>query len=99
MRVLVVQLLAKGVRRPRIECRGDSATIGTLTVEDVAMGTCEGRPLRMASRWERYGSASRRPIVSPLIDVQLLRVTPRGMLLRGFQISTRESSPVQHAQE
>jgi hypothetical protein len=39
-------------------------------------------------------------LLPPLFDVQVLRITPRGLLLRGFQVSTKNGlGAAQHAQE
>lgn len=99
MQVRVVQLMAHGVRRPRDECRADPGIRGTLTVNDFAAENAEKRPLRMASLSEDYGMTVKRQIVAPLFDVELLRVTPKGMLLRGFQIAVEGTAPVHFAQE
>lgn len=99
MQVRVVQLLALGVRRPREECRADPGLQGTLTVNDFASENAEKRPLRMASLWEEYGITGKRQIVAPLFDVDLLRITTKGMLLRGFQIKSDGRQHVQFAQE
>jgi hypothetical protein len=100
MRVRLVQLLVSGVRRPREACLADTGVCGTLTLGDIAIGTAEKRPLRVAQLWERWGTSSRRPLLPPIFDVQVLRITPRGILMRGFQIdSTNRHALVHHAQE
>ena len=86
MHVRVVELMVAGVRRPREECLADSGTIGTLSIGDIPIGTAEKRPLHAAQLWERWGTSARRGLLPPLFDVQVLRITPRGLLLRGFQV-------------
>ena len=50
--------------------------------------------------WERWGTSAKRGLLPPLFDVQVLRITPRGLLLRGFQVSTKNGlGAAQHAQE
>ncbi len=100
MYVRVVQLMSEGVRRPREECLADPGITGTLSIGDESVGTCEKRPLRQAQLWERWGTSARRGLLPPLFDVQVLRITPRGLLLRGFQVSTKNGAgTAQHAQE
>lgn len=86
MHVRVVELMVAGVRRPREECLADPGTIGTLSIGDIPIGTAEKRPLHAAQLWERWGTSARRGLLPPLFDVQVLRITPRGLLLRGFQV-------------
>ncbi|HMU17727.1 MAG TPA: hypothetical protein PKC95_09830, partial [Thauera aminoaromatica] len=100
MHVRVVELMVAGVRRPRQECLADPGTIGTLSIGDIPIGTAEKRPLHAAQLWERWGSSAKRGLLPPLFDVQVLRITPRGLLLRGFQVSTKNGlGTAQHAQE
>ena len=100
MHVRVVELMVAGVRRPREECLADPGTIGTLSIGDIPIGTAEKRPLHAAQLWERWGTSARRGLLPPLFDVQVLRITPRGLLLRGFQVSTRNGlGTTQYAQE
>lgn len=100
MHVRVVELMVAGVRRPREECLADPGTIGTLSIGDIPIGTAEKRPLHAAQLWERWGTSARRGLLPPLFDVQVLRITPRGLLLRGFQVDTsNRPNTAQHAQE
>lgn len=100
MHVRVVQLMVEGVCRSRDECLADPGVTGTLSIGDIAIGTAEGRPVRAAQLWEQWGSASKRPLLPPIFDVQVLRITPRGLLLRGFQIDSRIREAIaHHAQE
>lgn len=99
MKVRVVQLMSNGCRRPREECRTDRGLNGILAVTDFATGNPENRPLRMASLSEPYGLGVKRELVAPLFDVELLRITSKGLLLRGFQISTSGNVSAQYAQE
>ena len=86
MRVRVVKLLEAGIRRSSDSCRGDAGVVGELVVLEIgAAGNSERRALRNADLLERIGTAGNRPILPSLADVLLLRVTPRGMLLRGFE--------------
>ncbi len=92
--------MSEGMRRPREECLADPGINGTLSIGDDTIGTCEKRPLRKAELWERWGTSAKRPLLAPLFDVQVLRITPRGLLLRGFQISSRNlPATIQYAQE
>lgn len=100
MHVRVVELMVAGVRRPREECLADPGTIGTLSIGDIPIGTAEKRPLHAAQLWERWGTSARRGLLPPLFDVQVLRITPRGLLLRGFQVDTsNRPNTAQHTQE
>ena len=100
MHVRVVELMVAGVRRPREACLADPGITGTLSIGDIPVGTAEKRPLHAAQLWERWGTSARRGLLPPLFDVQVLRITPRGLLLRGFQISVQKyPTTVQHAQE
>ena len=100
MHARIVELMEKGVRRSRAECLADPGMIGTLTVGDIPIGTAEKRPLHAAQLWERWGSSAKRAMLPPLFDVQVLRITPRGLLLRGFQVSTENpAGTAQYAQE
>ena len=100
MYVRVVQLMAEGVRRPRDTCLADPGITGTLSIGDIPIGTAEKRPLRAAQLWEQWGLAAKRPLLPPLFDVQVLRITPRGLLLRGFQIDSSDMNQIAHyAQE
>jgi hypothetical protein len=84
----------------REECLADPGTIGTLSIGDIPIGTAEKRPLHAAQLWERWGTSARRGLLPPLFDVQVLRITPRGLLLRGFQVDTsNRPNTAQHAQE
>ncbi|MFG4498013.1 hypothetical protein ACFZ9I_32125, partial [Pseudomonas aeruginosa] len=74
--------------------------------EQEGSGRCVGqtltekRPLHAAQLWERWGTSARRGLLPPLFDVQVLRITPRGLLLRGFQVDTsNRPNTAQHAQE
>ena len=80
--------MVAGVRRPREECLADPGTIGTLSIGDIPIGTAEKRPLHATQLWERWGTSVRRGLLPPLFDVQVLLITPRGLLLRGFQVDT-----------
>ncbi len=100
MHVRVIELMVAGVRRPREECLADPGITGTLSIGDIPIGTAEKRPLHAAQLWEQWGSAAKRPLLPPLFDVQVLRMTPRGLLLRGFQVDNANwPSSAQHAQE
>ena len=86
MRVRVVKLLEAGTRRSSDSCRADAGVVGELVVLEIgAAGNSERRTLRSGDVFERIGTAGKRPILPSLADVLLLRVTPRGMLLRGFE--------------
>jgi hypothetical protein len=100
MHVRVIELMVAGVRRPREACLADPGITGTLSIGDIPIGTAEKRPLHAAQLWERWGTSAKRGLLPPLFDVQVLRITPRGLLLRGFQVST-ENRPgtTQYAQE
>ena len=92
--------MVAGERRPREACLADPGITGTLSIGDIPVGTAEKRPLHAAQLWERWGTSARRGLLPPLFDVQVLRITPRGLLLRGFQVSTKNGAgTVQHAQE
>ena len=100
MHVRIVELMVAGVRRPREACLADPGITGTLSIGDIPIGTAEKRPLHAAQLWERWGTSARRGLLPPLFDVQVLRITPRGLLLRGFQVSTKNGAgTAQHAQE
>lgn len=100
MHVRVIELMVAGVRRPREACLADPGITGTLSIGDIPVGTAEKRPLHAAQLWERWGTSAKRGLLPPLFDVQVLRITPRGLLLRGFQVSTRNGpGTAQHAQE
>ena len=100
MHVRVIELMVAGVRRPREACLADPGITGTLSIGDIPVGTAEKRPLHAAQLWERWGTSARRGLLPPLFDVQVLRITPRGLLLRGFQVdNTNWPTSAQHAQE
>lgn len=100
MHVRVVELMVAGVRRSREECLADPGTVGTLSIGDIPIGTAERRPLHAAQLWERWGTSAKRGLLPPLFDAQVLRITPRGLLLRGFQVDTSNwPTTAQHAQE
>ncbi|WP_345793298.1 hypothetical protein AAG895_17760 [Thauera sp. JM12B12] len=100
MHVRVVELMVAGVRRTREECLADPGTIGTLSIGDIPLGTAEKRPLHAAQLWERWGTSAKRGLLPPLFDVLVLRITPRRLLLRGFQVSTKNGrAATQYAQE
>jgi hypothetical protein len=103
MHVRVVELMVAGERRPREACLADpgiTGITGTLSIGDIPIGTAEKRPLHAAQLWERWGTSAKRGLLPPLFDVQVLRITPRGLLLRGFQVSTKNGQgTAQHAQE
>lgn len=100
MQVRIVQLMTNGVRRPREECLADPGTTGTLSIGDIPTGTAEKRPLHAAQLWERWGTSAKRGLLPPLFDVQVLRLTPSGLLLRGFQVDNSHwPTSAQHAQE
>ena len=100
MHVRVIELMVAGERRPREACLADPGITGTLSIGDIPIGTAEKRPLHAAQLWERWGTSAKRGLLPPLFDVQVLRITPRGLLLRGFQVSTKNGlGTAQHAQE
>ena len=100
MHVRVVELMVAGERRPREACLADPGITGTLSIGDIPIGTAEKRPLHAAQLWERWGTLAKRGLLPPLFDVQVLRITPRGLLLRGFQVDTsNRPNTAQHAQE
>ncbi|WP_249115624.1 hypothetical protein [Azoarcus sp. L1K30] len=53
----------------------------------------------MATIWERYGMSGKRPLLPVLFDVELLRITPKGLWLRGFQFDSTSGERIQFAQE
>ena len=70
------------------------------SIGDIPIGAAEKRPLHAAQLWERWGTSAKRGLLPPLFDVQVLRITPRGLLLRGFQVDTsNRPTTAQHAQE
>ena len=78
----------------------DPGTVGTLSIGDIPIGTAERRPLHAAQLWERWGTSAKRGLLPPLFNVQVLRITPRGLLLRGFLVDTSNwPTTAQHAQE
>ena len=99
MQVRLVQLLSDGVRRPREQCKADAGVFGTLTLELVTQNVADNRPRRMASIWDQYGMSGKRPLLPTLIDAELLRITPKGLWLRGVQFNTTSGECIQYAQE
>lgn len=96
MQVRLVELMQAGIRRPREACLTDPGTTGTLIVFDDAWSGAAGRSRgRVAQLWELWGLPARRQPLAPLFDVQILRITRRGLLLRGFQISSERRQYVQ----
>ena len=82
--------LDAGVAHDLIEQRQDKFSAGLVA----------GRVAVAAQLWERWGTSAKRGLLPPLFDVQVLRITPRGLLLRGFQVSTRNGpGTTQYAQE
>lgn len=102
MKIRLVQLYKGGVRRERAELRADPGLVGLLTVRDWPAGNAEGRPLKMAEIHDLQPLSINYParqLTVPLFDVVLLRVTARGLLLRGFQIDSSNGPPINAAQE
>ncbi|TXH79107.1 hypothetical protein [Thauera aminoaromatica] len=88
MHVRVIELMVAGVRRPREACLADPGITGTLSIGDIPIGTAEKRPLHAAQLWERWGTSAKRSLLPPLFDVQVLRITPPGVFVRGYLVST-----------
>lgn len=99
MQFRFVQLYARGVRRSRDEIRADPGAIGTLLVGDWAEGCSEGRPVRIADIVAHAGMSSERPLLPRLFDVVLLRSTPKGILLRGFEMTSEDGKLTHVVQE
>lgn len=100
MDVRLVRLFRRGVRRTPDECRADPGVFGVLTVKDWPEHNAARRPLKVGRFWPRYDSFSRKEHGPPLFDVVLLRITPRGVLLGGIELSIEEGQPepVHHEQ-
>lgn len=98
MQFKVVQLYTRGVRRPRDEIRADPGVTGMLIVRDWIEGCSELRPVRIADVVAHVGLSSERPLLPRLFDVVLLRSTPKGILLRGFAMSSMDGALTQTAQ-
>jgi hypothetical protein len=98
VKVRLVQLFAQGIRRPQEECRADAGVIGDLRVRDHAEPNAAHRPFRQADLIEPYGKLMRQ-MLPPLSDVELLRVTPKGLLLRGCQTDASSGTAIEYAQE
>jgi len=99
MQVRLVQLFHDGTRRPREQCLADPGLVGMLTLEIVTQNLVERRPVRMAAVWEKWGSSSRRKLTAPLFDAELLRITHKGLWLRGHQIDSAGGRRVLFVQE
>lgn len=102
MKIRLVQLYKCGVRRQRDELRADPGLVGLLTVRDWPAGNAEGRPLKMAEIHDLEPLSINYParqVEVPLFDVVLLRVTAKGMLLRGFQIDSSNGPRISAVQE
>lgn len=99
MEFRVVQLYTRGVRRQREEIRADAGVTGTLLVLDWVEGCSEGRPVRIADVVAYVGLSSERPLLPQIFDAVLLRSTPRGILLRGFEMISEEGKLAKTIQE
>ena len=100
MHYRVVQLIAAGVRRPRDEARADPGIAGVLLVDVLAPAeNSRARPLRRARVVKSSGMNNvYQNLISPLFDVELLRATPAGLLLRGVQIHAEGGRAIEFAQ-
>jgi hypothetical protein len=89
MLCVVVPTHVKGKRRSKEEMAGAERFTGVLTISPMERNSA-GRPLLVAyftDPEDRHG----RGVLFPLFDVQVVRITPSGMHLAGYQI---ESMPV-----
>lgn len=84
MKARVVSLYEMGRRRSREACLADPGSTGELIIREI-------RSARHADLFEKWGLASQRPLVRPLFDVAVLRITSRGMLLRGYEIRSENT--------
>jgi hypothetical protein len=96
VRCRVTLLRREGVRLRRDEW--PEAAVGELCVRDVDAHTNSyRRHLRMAELWE-VGLQSRRLLVRPLADPEILRTVDAGFLLAGVELEPKGTRIAEHRQ-
>lgn len=70
--------------------------VGELTISTMANGSA-GRPILVAHLYEA-GDRYKRGLQTPLLDVKVVKLTPSGMHLVGYQIESEEGAAVEVAQ-
>jgi hypothetical protein len=92
----VVPTHLKGKRRFKEDMAGAEQFTGLLTVDQMPSNSA-GRPLLVANlkdHEDRYG----RCVIPPLFDVQIAKLTRRGMYLVGYQIEVEDGKAIEFAQ-
>ncbi|MBL8448036.1 MAG: hypothetical protein JNJ44_11550 [Zoogloeaceae bacterium] len=98
----LVQLCRAGIKSPQHKLRADEGHHSRLPVNEWRVGNAKHRPIKkskvqsLESGRKRYSPPSH---LLPLFGVLLLRITPKGLLLRGFQCASGPEGVTHHAQE
>lgn len=81
----VTETYRQGVKLPRAEVLATTPTPGQLVIDDWREGNAENRALRVA--YLMHPAVSYHPNqLHPLFDPVIVRMTPKGFLLIGWQI-------------
>ena len=97
MRYTVLELRRRGVRLTADEMRQSTAVAGDLQLKDMPFNA-DKRPLRYAQVREMV-STQTRDLLVPLFEPQLIRMSERWFVLKGWQIEAENGVKTEYAQE
>lgn len=92
----VVPTHTHGKRRSKEEMASAEQVVGHLLIRDWLAGGA-GRPLR-AAYLEDLSGRFPRSVLTPIFDVQVVKMTPTGMHIVGFQIEADSSTATEYVQ-
>lgn len=98
MMYTVIELRKQGVRLARDQVASVTPTVGDLQVSDWLQGNVEKRPVKMAQLFS-LRATFQQPLMTPLFEPVLVRMTSRWAVLRGWQIESSDGTTRQYAQE
>lgn len=99
MRYTVRPLRRRGLRLTRPEIEAAPAYAGDLVITDWREGNTLRRAIRVAQLWGIGGAISaRRPLLLPLLDPVLTRMTTEELVLFGVEVEARDGREFEHTQ-
>lgn len=99
MRYTVRPLRRRGLRLTRPEIAAYPAFTGDLVISDWSKGNTLRRAIRIAQLWDLGGAVSaRRPLLLPLLDPVLIKMTSDELVLYGVEIEAKEGREWEHVQ-
>lgn len=99
MQFAVITIRERGRRLSRAEIEAAAPIVGDLAIHDIpAEGASARRAVRCAELIDPATAQVRRPLLRPLFDPQIVRVTEHSILLMGHELDPVDGVIHEHVQ-